>query len=96
MEEVTVEEEQIDELLEKAEALAGWHERAAIESIAIGIQQKFHEMLEGQGKGTVKNSTFNRGYMKALTDIYYTLKTLLNYIDGEVEEKTKEGEETDE
>lgn len=87
--EVNVEEEQVDELLEKAEALAAWHERAAIESLAIGVQKKFHEMLEGQGKGQVKNNLYNRGYMKALTDIYYTLSTLLKHIDGETEEETK-------
>lgn len=94
--EVSVEEEKVDELIEKAEALAAWHERAAVESLAIGVQQKFHEMLEGQGKGQIKNNQFNKGYMKALTDIYYTLKTLLNHIDGETEEQTTEGEETDE
>lgn len=94
MEEVTVEEEQIDELLEKAEVLAAIHERRAVESVALGIQAQYHEMLEGQGKGTVKNSTFNRGYMKALNDIFYTLKVLLNHIDGKTEEES-EGE-TDE
>lgn len=98
-EEVTVDEEQVDELLEKAEALAAWHERAAIESIAAGVQNKFHEMLEGQGKGKVKNNKYNQGYMKALTDIYYTLKTLLNYIDSEIDEEIdilNKGEETNE
>lgn len=94
MEEITVEEEQVDELLEKAEALAAWHERAAIESLANGIQAKFHEMLEGQGKGKIKNNSFNRGYMKALTDIYYTLKTLLNHIDGVNDEDLIEQEQT--
>jgi hypothetical protein len=94
-EKVTVEEEKVDELIEKAEALAAWHERAAVESLAIGVQQKFHEMLEGQGKGQIKNNQFNKGYMKALTDIYYTLKTLLNHIDG-VDEEENKGEETNE
>lgn len=89
---VDITEEQVDELIEKAEALAGWHEVNVIQAIAEGTKDKWELMLKDMGNGKVKNNNYNKGYMKALLDLYYSLKIMLENI---TEENTKEETQTE-
>jgi hypothetical protein len=74
---VDVAEEEIDELTQKAEALAIWHERAALSAIVEGLKVKIDEIKAAQKQKTVKSNNYNAGYLKALADVVYTINVLL-------------------
>lgn len=84
-------EEQINSFVEGAQALAGWHELNVIKAVATGTKEKWDTMLKDIGNGKEKNNNFNKGYMKALLDIYYSLQVMINNKD--LENKLAEQEE---
>jgi hypothetical protein len=78
----TTDDAKIDEFVEATTALAKMHEQATIAAIAAGVKEKFQARLKEIQAKNKKNNNYNRGYLAALTDIYYSLKIYLGEIDA--------------
>lgn len=94
---VKLDEEDLEKLLPMAESLAKWHEINALQSLASGIQDTVEKIIKSapvSNKGNPKLGDKTKGYIKGLTDVYTTIRLVLDSIENKVsEEQQKENEE---
>lgn len=79
-ESVEVTEEMVDELTEKAEALAVLHERNVLITLIMLTAKKIRVIEEGQKNKTVKKNNYHYGYLKSANEFLYSCRVLLNMI----------------
>jgi hypothetical protein len=92
----TTDDAKVDEFVEATTALAKMHEQAAVAAIANGIKFKYQERLAQIQAKNKKNNNYNRGYLAALTDVYYSLKIYLGEIDAYTDTIDNNEEDIDE
>jgi hypothetical protein len=91
---VEMDNESADVFVEATTALAKMHEEAAVAAIAAGIKERFQQRLAQIQDKTRKNNNYNKGYMAALTDVYYSLNVYLGKVDKYREEENEQSSET--
>lgn len=71
---VDVNPEDVDKLTQMASNLAMWRERNTLNAIITGLEEMQKQISLTNNK---KNDKFNSGYLKATSDIIYSIKVLL-------------------